>query len=127
MTSEAVFSFDVGGMTCSACSTRIEKLLNRLPGVVEANVNLAMERAEVRADQGAVTEALLEETLANAGFPPQPLPRRTDNAEETQQAAAQALRKGAAVTHGFRIADPAAGRADGGHVHGSWLSFITVG
>jgi len=65
---ETTFRFDVGGMTCSACSTRIEKLLNRVPGVIDATVNLAMERADVRADASAVDETLLSETLANAGF-----------------------------------------------------------
>ena len=35
------------GMTCAACAARIEKVLNRLPGV-EAAVNLASERARVR-------------------------------------------------------------------------------
>ena len=34
------------GMTCAACAARIEKSLNRLPGVV-ANVNLATERAHI--------------------------------------------------------------------------------
>lgn len=65
---EVSFSFAVGGMTCSACSTRIEKLLNRLPGVSAATVNLALERAEVRAADGAVNPALLSDTLAKAGF-----------------------------------------------------------
>ncbi|HJW03398.1 MAG TPA: heavy metal-associated domain-containing protein, partial [Azospira sp.] len=36
----------VAGMTCAACSTRLEKVLNRLPGV-EASVNLAAERAAI--------------------------------------------------------------------------------
>ena len=38
---ESQFSFEVGGMTCSACATRIEKALRRVPGILEANVNLA--------------------------------------------------------------------------------------
>lgn len=40
-------SFTVDGMTCAACATRIEKGLNRLEGVSEANVNLASEQAKV--------------------------------------------------------------------------------
>lgn len=36
----------IEGMTCAACSNRIEKVLNRMPGV-EANVNLALEQASV--------------------------------------------------------------------------------
>ncbi|NGP43998.1 copper-translocating P-type ATPase [Bacillaceae bacterium SIJ1] len=39
--------FNVSGMTCAACSNRIEKKLNRLTGVSQANVNLALEAATV--------------------------------------------------------------------------------
>lgn len=39
--------FDITGMTCAACSTRIEKGLNKLGGVTNANVNLALEKATV--------------------------------------------------------------------------------
>lgn len=38
----------ITGMTCAACAARIEKGLNRLPGVEQANVNLALETAQVR-------------------------------------------------------------------------------
>ena len=37
---------DITGMTCASCSTRIEKVLNKMDGV-EATVNLAMENASV--------------------------------------------------------------------------------
>src|SRR5699024_2159637 len=36
-------AFDVSGMTCSACATRIEKGVSRMPGVLDANVNFALE------------------------------------------------------------------------------------
>ena len=35
------FSFRVEGMTCANCSGRVERVIKRLPGVAEANVNLA--------------------------------------------------------------------------------------
>ncbi|MEW9122340.1 MAG: heavy metal translocating P-type ATPase [Thermotaleaceae bacterium] len=38
---------DVTGMTCAACSTRIEKGLNKMEGVINASVNLALEKATV--------------------------------------------------------------------------------
>lgn len=38
---------DITGMTCAACSARIEKALNKMPGVTSANVNLALEKATV--------------------------------------------------------------------------------
>ena len=37
----------VSGMTCAACSSRIEKVLNKMPGVAEANVNLTTEKARI--------------------------------------------------------------------------------
>lgn len=42
----ATFDLAIGGMTCASCATRVEKRLNRIPGV-EASVNLATERAHV--------------------------------------------------------------------------------
>ena len=57
-----VVEFSIAGMTCAACSARLEKVLNRQAGI-EANVNLAAERARVRlegaADEAAVIAALL--------------------------------------------------------------------
>jgi P-type Cu+ transporter len=44
----------ISGMTCAACAARIEKGLHKLPGVLEANVNLAMETATVEYDEGQV-------------------------------------------------------------------------
>ena len=38
----------VGGMTCANCAQRVERALAGLPGVLEASVNLATERARVR-------------------------------------------------------------------------------
>mgnify|MGYP002130638169 CR=1 FL=1 len=50
-----VVEFAIGGMTCAACSTRLEKVLNRQAGM-QANVNLAAERARIRLS-GAADEA----------------------------------------------------------------------
>ncbi len=65
---ERTFSFAVDGMTCSACSTRVEKALRAVPGVVEANVNLALERADVRAVDGIASAAELAAAVARAGY-----------------------------------------------------------
>jgi Cu+-exporting ATPase len=54
------------GMTCAACAARIEKTLNRLPGVV-ANVNLATERAHVRLTPG-IAAAQLVEAVKRTGY-----------------------------------------------------------
>ncbi|GHU09020.1 copper-translocating P-type ATPase [Betaproteobacteria bacterium] len=57
----------ISGMTCAACSTRLEKVLNRLPGV-EATVNLATERAVLRFAPGAVTLEAACAQVGKAGF-----------------------------------------------------------
>ncbi|WP_420709618.1 heavy metal translocating P-type ATPase [Frigoribacterium sp. SL97] len=47
---------DITGMTCASCANRIERKLNKLPGV-EASVNYATEKAHVRVVAGAVDDA----------------------------------------------------------------------
>ncbi|WP_022884133.1 heavy metal translocating P-type ATPase [Glaciibacter superstes] len=49
----------VGGMTCASCAARIEKKLNRMPGV-EASVNYATEKASVFVPEGTT----IDETIA---------------------------------------------------------------
>src|SRR5574340_240225 len=44
----------IAGMTCAACAARLEKVLNRLPGV-EATVNFAAERARLRIEGAETT------------------------------------------------------------------------
>ncbi|MBI4741121.1 MAG: cadmium-translocating P-type ATPase [Betaproteobacteria bacterium] len=57
----------IEGMTCAACSARIEKVLNRLPGV-EAAVNLAAERARIRYLPGVADVSRLIAAIGRAGF-----------------------------------------------------------
>ena len=40
-------TLDIAGMTCASCVNHVEKALNNVPGVIEASVNLATERATV--------------------------------------------------------------------------------
>ncbi|WP_158047438.1 heavy metal translocating P-type ATPase [Skermanella pratensis] len=44
---QAEFDLSIEGMTCASCVGRVEKALRRVPGVTEASVNLATERAHV--------------------------------------------------------------------------------
>jgi Cu+-exporting ATPase len=60
--------FGVTGMTCAACSTRIQKRLAKLEGVAEANVNLTTEKATVTFDPAQVTPEKLFETVSNLGY-----------------------------------------------------------
>jgi Cu+-exporting ATPase len=45
---ESHVELKIEGMTCASCVARVEKALKRVPGVLDAQVNLATERASVR-------------------------------------------------------------------------------
>ena len=55
------------GMTCAACAARIEKSLNKLPGVV-ANVNFAAESAQVTLQPQQSSAAAVVETIRRTGY-----------------------------------------------------------
>ena len=63
---ERQVELSVGGMTCAACSARVERKLNKLEGV-QASVNFASGRASVVASP-AVDDAVLVETVEKAGY-----------------------------------------------------------
>ena len=50
--------FQITGMTCAACSTRVEKGLNKMDGVERAHVNLALEKATVQYNAGLNPDAI---------------------------------------------------------------------
>ena len=57
----------LAGMTCAACAARIEKSLNKLPGVI-ASVNFAAESALVTVQPGAISPAGVIETIRKTGY-----------------------------------------------------------
>lgn len=60
--------FEITGMTCAACSTRVEKGLNKLAGVSRANVNLALERATVEYNPSVVSKADIIKKVESLGY-----------------------------------------------------------
>lgn len=60
--------FDITGMTCAACSTRIEKGLNKLEGVIKANVNLALEKATVEYNGSVLTPSDIIKKVDKLGY-----------------------------------------------------------
>jgi len=83
--SSRVVEFAIAGMTCAACSARLEKVLNRQQGM-QANVNLAAERARVRLD-GAADEAAVIAAVARAGFTASLVDKDTRVREKARRAA----------------------------------------
>jgi P-type Cu+ transporter len=64
----AELELSVAGMTCASCVARVERALKRVDGVVEANVNLATERASVRYLPEVARPSLLRDAVEDAGY-----------------------------------------------------------
>jgi len=79
------------GMTCTACSARIERVLKAAEGVREAAVNLATESASVVYDPGVVRPSALLELIAEAGFGAQIVSRSAAQFEERRREAEERL------------------------------------
>ncbi len=58
----------IGGMTCAACTGRVERALSKVDGVLGASVNLATERAAVRYVPTTVSPAKLAQAVQEAGY-----------------------------------------------------------
>lgn len=58
----------ITGMTCAACSGRVEKVLDKLPGIASAVVNLALERATVEYYPGVITVTEIKSRIEKLGF-----------------------------------------------------------
>ena len=82
----------VGGMTCASCVASVERALSRVPGVLDAKVNLATEQATVSVDR-ATTLSTVEATIEKAGYEPRRLETASagistqEDARETERAA----------------------------------------
>ena len=75
----------VGGMTCASCARRVEKALNKLPGVT-ASVNYATEKARVSYAPTVATDDLVAAVTATgytAKLPPPPKPVETDTSSDS--------------------------------------------
>ena len=58
----------IDGMTCSGCSSGLEKYLNRQEGIKNATVNLVMNNANIEYDDKKLNIADLEKFVEKAGF-----------------------------------------------------------
>ena len=79
----------VEGMRCASCVGRAERALLSVPGVLEAGVNLATERARVRFARGAATPEDLVRAVRAAGYEAKPVPPPGNGAAEADNGAAR--------------------------------------
>jgi Cu+-exporting ATPase len=59
---------DIKGMTCAACSARVERVLSKLPGVASASVNLVTGKVLVEYDAGQVSAERMFQAVEKAGY-----------------------------------------------------------
>ena len=58
----------VTGMTCAACSGRVQRALDQAPGVAEASVNLMMHNATIAYDPSSTSPEALVELIQSTGY-----------------------------------------------------------
>ncbi|MCU6711525.1 heavy metal translocating P-type ATPase [Paenibacillus sp. J5C_2022] len=61
-------SIQITGMTCAACATGIEKGLNKMDGVEQASVNLALEKSAIKYDPSKLSVSDLEKKIEALGY-----------------------------------------------------------
>ena len=62
------YTLDIGGMTCASCVSRVEKALDKIPGVEAASVNLATEQARIRVHRGSSSLAEIIALVKKTGY-----------------------------------------------------------
>ena len=75
----------IGGMTCAACSARIEKVLGKMAGVEKAVVNLATERASVEYDPAKIRLSAIKQGIEKLGYTVLELERKGAVDEDKQR------------------------------------------
>ncbi len=65
---EVSYSFKVEGMSCSACASRVERIVGKLEGVEEATVNFASEKLTISVDADVVQVTKVKAVVEEAGF-----------------------------------------------------------
>jgi Cu+-exporting ATPase len=88
----ATLDFAIDGMTCASCVFRVERALQAVPGVADATVNLATQRAQVQWRDGAPDETALVAAVEAAGYGARRAEPTVD-VEAEERAHAQALRR----------------------------------
>ena len=121
---------NVSGMTCASCVGRVEKALKNVPGVMDANVNLANGRAHVNLSTNGPTASALTMAVINAGYEATVAIDRKADAQKRERQLKEELQS---LKHAFLISAlftlPVFLLEMGGHVLPGFADFVhnTVG
>ncbi|MHB8791513.1 MAG: heavy metal translocating P-type ATPase [Desulfobulbaceae bacterium] len=90
--SELALEMAISGMSCASCSSRIEKVVGGLDGVLRAEVNLAAETGTFVIDAGRTSRRAIREAIARLGFTATPLTASDSHFSRKQEETAARLR-----------------------------------
>ncbi len=98
--SDSHIDLAIEGMTCASCVARVEKALKRVPGVLDAGVNLATERASIRYLGGSEAVSRMIQAVDATGYTARdirPDVDQTDRERAAREAEISGLRRALTV------------------------------
>jgi len=121
--------FDIDKMSCASCVNHVEKAFKSVPGVIEANVNLAAKTGAVRFVSGATSPEALAKAVTVAGYPTHDIKpdASADSKPDKRQAEAKSLFR--ALVLALILTAPVFALEMGGHIFPAVHRFVmsTVG
>jgi len=95
--------FDITGMTCSACSSHIEKSLSKLGGIDQVRVNLLSNSMTATFDEKTLTDEHIVSVIQKAGYGAAPRSTAATKAEKPAQATPHAMKYRLSVSFAFSL------------------------
>ena len=121
--------FDIDKMSCASCVNHVEKAFKSVPGVIEANVNLAAKTGAVRFVSGVTSPEALAKAVTVAGYPTHDIKpdASADSKPDERQAEAKSLFR--ALVLALILTAPVFALEMGGHIFPAVHRFVmsTVG
>jgi len=113
----------IAGMTCASCVGRVERALRKVPGVRDATVNLATERAHIVFDAAGGMDALLRRAVRDAGYEPRAAEEQAQEEDPSPWAGFLPVALGLALSAPLVL--PMAGDLFGRHwMLPAWVQFL---
>ncbi len=118
----------IGGMSCAACVGRVERVVKKVPGVLDASVNLATGKASFSFLPGVADVAAVSQAVSKAGFEPGELPKEgetlVDDGSAAQEAETTTLRRSVIFAALFTV--PLVIVAMGRHLPGIDAAYLSL-
>lgn len=119
---ESQVTLRVEGMTCASCVGRVEKVLNKAPGVVNASVNLATETATIVFWAGATDAAQLASVVSDSGYPAHAT--QSTDATLSERKADESAAWARTTWWSAALGLPVMFLAMGGHLSSAWQAWL---